>query len=126
MPGITCASAGWNSTSTCPVRRRRRRSGQCGAKAFLLRCPLPAAHRPLYDPAMATAAVLDREEYIEQVYFFRTFRERLGQNLAAQEILDHLHEEILATTRLPLAVQFLATELKHTGVLAAGFSRLSH
>jgi hypothetical protein len=75
---------------------------------------------------MATAALLDREEYIEQIYFFRTFRERLGQNLAAQEILEHLHEEILATTRLPLAIQFLATELKHTGELAPGFARLSH
>lgn len=75
---------------------------------------------------MAAATVLDREEYIEQVYFFRTFRERLAQNLAAQEILDHLHEEILATTRLPLAIQFLATELKHTGVLTAGFARLPH
>jgi hypothetical protein len=69
---------------------------------------------------------LEREEYIEQVYFFRVFRERLGQNLAAQEILERLHEEILSTTRLPLAIQFLATDLKHTGVLAIGFSRLSH
>jgi hypothetical protein len=75
---------------------------------------------------MTAATLLDREEYIEQVYFFRTFRERLAQNLAAQEILEHLHEEILATTRLPLAIQFLATELKHTGVLTAGFARLSH
>lgn len=75
---------------------------------------------------MAAAPSLDREEYIEQVYFFRTFRERLTQNLAAQEILERLHEEILATTRLPLAIQFLATELKHTGELASGFARLPH
>src|SRR3954453_6369308 len=75
---------------------------------------------------MATTPVLDREEYIEQVYFFRTLRERLGQNWAAQEILERLHEEILATTRLPLAIQFLATELKHTGELSTGFARLPH
>ena len=75
---------------------------------------------------MTAAPVLDREEYIEQVYFFRTFRERLTQNLAAQEVLERLHEEILATTRLPLAIQFLATELKHTGELASGFARLPH
>lgn len=75
---------------------------------------------------MPAAPALDREEYIEQVYFFRTFRERLTQNLAAQEILERLHEEILATTRLPLAIQFLATELKHTGELASGFARLPH
>ena len=82
--------------------------------------------QPGYDPGMSAATVLDREEYIEQVYFFRTFRERLSQNLAAQEVLERLHEEILATTRLPLAIQFLATELKHAGELASGFARLPH
>jgi hypothetical protein len=75
---------------------------------------------------MASATVLDREEYIEQAYFFRTFRERVVESLPAQEVLDRLHEEILATTRLPLAIQFLATELKHSGELASGFIRLSH
>src|SRR5262245_4399430 len=72
------------------------------------------------------AAILEREEYIEQAYFFRVFRERLSHNLAAQEVLEHLHEEILSTTRLPMAIQFLATELKHTGILASGFDRLPH
>jgi hypothetical protein len=75
---------------------------------------------------MATAPLLDREEYIEQAYFFRTFRERVQDNVPAQEVLERLHEEILATTRLPLAIQFLATELKHTGELASGFARLGH
>jgi hypothetical protein len=75
---------------------------------------------------MVTAPVLDREEYIEQAYLFRTFRERVQENLPAQEVLERLHEEILATTRLPLAIQFLATELKHTGELASGFARLPH
>ena len=74
---------------------------------------------------MSPATLLDREEYIEQAYFFRVFRERLAQNMAAQEILDHIHEEILSTTRLPYAVQFLATELKHSGLLSSGFARLS-
>jgi hypothetical protein len=71
-------------------------------------------------------SVLDREEYIEQAYFFRVFRERLGTNMAAQEVLSRIHEEILSTTRLPLAIQFLATELKHTGLLSSGFARLPH
>jgi hypothetical protein len=75
---------------------------------------------------MSPATLLDREEYIEQAYFFRVFRERLAQNMAAQEILDHIHEEILSTTRLPYAVQFLATELKHSGLLSSGFARLTH
>src|SRR5262245_37512799 len=75
---------------------------------------------------MSAAPAVDREEYIEQAYFFRTFRERLTQSMAAQEVLERLHEEILATTRLPYAIQFLATELKHTGELASGFARLPH
>jgi hypothetical protein len=75
---------------------------------------------------MTLAGVLDREEYIEQSYFFRVLRERLASNLAAQEILERIHEEILSTTRLPLAIQFLATELKHSGLLSSGFDRLPH
>src|SRR5436190_5159591 len=75
---------------------------------------------------MTTGAVLDREEYVEQAYFFRVFRERVTANMAAQEILDQVHQEILSTTRLPLAIQFLATELKHSGLLASGFTRLPH
>jgi hypothetical protein len=72
------------------------------------------------------ATLLEREEYIEQVYFFRVMRERVASNLAAQEILARIHEEILSTTRLPLAIQFLATELKHSGLLSSGFARLGH
>jgi hypothetical protein len=75
---------------------------------------------------MSSAVILDREEYIEQVYFFRTLRERVAENMATQEVLNRIHEEILATTRLPLAIQFLATELKHTGLLSTGFARLGH
>jgi hypothetical protein len=71
-------------------------------------------------------AILDREEYIEQAYFFNAFRERLAQNIPAQEVLERLHEEILSTTRLPYAVQFLASELKHSGLLSSGFARLEH
>src|SRR5262249_49559771 len=79
-----------------------------------------------YNVLMPDSPRLEREEYIEQIYFFRVFRERLAQNLAAQEILERLHEEILSTTRLPFAIQFLATDLKHTGLLATGFARLPH
>ena len=72
------------------------------------------------------APILDREEYIEQAYFFRTMRERVAEALPTQQILSHLHEEILSTTRLPMAIQFLATEIKHTGLLSSGFARLTH
>jgi hypothetical protein len=75
---------------------------------------------------MSSGPILDREEYIEQAYFFRVFRERIGASMAAQEILERVHEEILSTTRLPLAIQFLATELKHSGSLSSGFTLLPH
>jgi hypothetical protein len=75
---------------------------------------------------MVTAPILDREEYIEQAYFFRAFRERLADNLPAQDILTRVHEELLTSTRLPYAVQFIASELKHSGLLGNGFSRLPH
>src|SRR5262249_32969831 len=58
--------------------------------------------------------------------FFRVLRERVGTNLATQEVLERIHEEILSTTRLPFAIQFLATELKHSGLLSSGFARLPH
>lgn len=75
---------------------------------------------------MSTRPILDREEFVEQAYFFRTFRERVVENLPAQDVLGRIHEEILSTTRLPMAIQFLATELKHTGNLSTGFARLAH
>src|SRR5581483_6184894 len=75
---------------------------------------------------MATSKLLDREEYIEQAYFFRVLRERLAEGMAAQEVLERIDQEILAITRLPFAVQFLATELKHSGLLSSGFARLAH
>lgn len=70
--------------------------------------------------------VLDREEYVEQAYFFRTFRERVALNVPSQEVLATIDRELLSTTRLPMAVQFLATEMNHAGLLGAGFGRLTH
>ena len=72
------------------------------------------------------ATPLEREEYVEQAYFFRVFRERLADNLPAQEILSSVHDEVLTTTRLPLALQFLATDLKHSGLMGPAFGRMGH
>lgn len=69
---------------------------------------------------------LDREEYIEQAYFFRIFRERLEDNLASQEILETIREEILTTTKLPLALDFLRGEIMLKGKIAEGMARLTH
>src|SRR3954451_10018256 len=75
---------------------------------------------------MDTSKILDREEYIEQAYFFRTLRERVAENMATQDVLERIDQEILATTRLPYAIQFLKAEVKHTGLLSSGFARLPH
>jgi hypothetical protein len=75
---------------------------------------------------MSSARILDREESIEQVYFFRNLRERLAEGMATQDVLERIDQEILSTTRLPYAIQFLATEVKHTGLLSTGFARLPH
>ncbi len=70
--------------------------------------------------------LLPPEEYIEQSYFFRALRERILDQMPIQEILFSLDQEILSTTKLPLAIQFLATEIKHSGQLCTGFKRLGH
>ncbi|MFI5455594.1 MAG: hypothetical protein ACHRXM_09095 [Isosphaerales bacterium] len=70
--------------------------------------------------------VLEREEYIEQLYFFRTFRERLVDGLPSQEILARIGEELLSTTRLPLAVSFLHVEMKGCGQMGPAMDRISH
>ncbi len=71
-------------------------------------------------------STLPREEYIEQEYFFRVYRERLEQNTPSQDILKTVHEEILATTRLPMAVDFMRAEILHAGKISDAMARLSH
>lgn len=69
---------------------------------------------------------LDREELIEQAYFFRALRERSEQNLATQDLLAGIREEILSTTKLPLAIDFMAAELRLHGVFATAMAKLPH
>jgi len=71
-------------------------------------------------------AILDREEYIEQAYFFKTFLERLDEDLPSQEILMSIKEEILATTKLPLALDVLRGEMLLKGRLCEGMALLKH
>jgi len=70
--------------------------------------------------------LLDREEYIEQAYLFRVYRERLNENLPSQEILRGIREEVLATTKLPLALDFLIGEILLTGRLSDAMALLPH
>lgn len=70
--------------------------------------------------------MLEREEYVEQAYLFRVLAERIPKNLPLQECLRQVKEELLASTKLPIAVDFLRTELEHAGVLATAMARLNH
>jgi hypothetical protein len=70
--------------------------------------------------------LLDREEYVEQAYFFQTIRERMQQSMSTQDLLVAARQEILATTQLPFAIDFMASELKLTGGFATAMARLPH
>jgi len=70
--------------------------------------------------------VLDAEEYIEQAYFYHAFRERVLDGLPAQDVLARVGEEILSTTRLPLAISFLSSEIKVAGLMGPAMARLGH
>lgn len=69
---------------------------------------------------------LDREEYVEQAYFYQVLRERLQEGMATQDLLDSIRHELLSTTRLPLALDFMADELRHTGGFSTAMARLPH
>ncbi|MCC6510233.1 MAG: hypothetical protein IT423_14100 [Pirellulaceae bacterium] len=70
--------------------------------------------------------MLPREEYVEQAHFFRTLVERVGQNLPLQELLEQSRYEILATTKLPMAIDLMLAELKHRGQMSSGMAVLRH
>jgi hypothetical protein len=70
--------------------------------------------------------MLEREEYIEQAYFFRVLGERLLESVPTQDVLQLIREEILATTKLPMAIDYLLSELRHGGGFAPAMVRLGH
>ncbi len=69
---------------------------------------------------------LPREEYVEQAHFFTVLAERMAENTPAQEVLAAVREEVLATTKLPMAIDFLLAELRHQGTFAPGMRQLAH
>ncbi len=70
--------------------------------------------------------MLGSEEYIEQAYLFRALSERIRASEPVQETLRQLKQEILATTKLPLAIDFLLAELNHVGSMATAMERMAH
>ncbi|MEL6109594.1 MAG: hypothetical protein AAFU85_26590 [Planctomycetota bacterium] len=69
---------------------------------------------------------LDQEEYVEQAYLFQLLHEKAGGEFPIQDLLEQLRHEVLATTKLPMAMEFMLTEVKHSGLLAPAMHRLSH
>lgn len=70
--------------------------------------------------------MLSRAEYVEQAHFFRALSERIRQSLPIQEVLGGLRHECLATTKLPLAVDYMLSEIRHQGAFAPAMARLNH
>jgi len=78
------------------------------------------------NPGSAALSMLDREEYVEQAYLFKALLERGQQNIAIQDLLKSLQQEVLATSKLALALDYLSSELKHHGVFSTAMARLQH
>ncbi|MCH1496575.1 MAG: hypothetical protein L7U72_15255 [Rubripirellula sp.] len=73
-----------------------------------------------------THSLLDRSEYVEQVYLFQLLRERSAEEMPMQELLEQIRYELLSTTKLPFAIDYLLTELKHSGLMSPAMTRLAH
>lgn len=83
----------------------------------------PGAGRP---GSLDFVSLLPREEYVEQAHLFEVLALRMRENIPAQEILETVREEILVTTKLPMAVDFMLAELRHLGAFATAMERLPH
>jgi len=70
--------------------------------------------------------MLQREEYVEQSHFFKMLAERNALGISTQDLLGVVREEVLSTTKLPMAIDFLAGELKLHGVFHTAMATLSH
>ncbi len=69
---------------------------------------------------------LEPEEYVEQAHLFRALNQRIETAEPIQDILKHVREELLATTKLPMAVDYMLAELNHAGVMSTAMRRLPH
>ena len=69
---------------------------------------------------------LERPEYVEQAYLYQLLHERLAEDMPMQELLDQIRFELLTTTNLPMAIDYLLTELKHSGLMSPAMYKLSH
>lgn len=78
------------------------------------------------DSSSNPVAPLGVEEYVEQAHFFAMLATQLAENAPTQEVLSSAREEVLATTKLPMAIDFLLSELRHAGVMGTAMAKLDH
>jgi hypothetical protein len=70
--------------------------------------------------------MLEREEYVEQAYLFRMLGERLPENFPLQDLMAQIRHELLATTKLVMAIDYMLAELRHSGLVSNAMKRLDH
>lgn len=73
---------------------------------------------------------LPSDEYIEQAHLFDSLAKQVMLELELQQplqvLLQWLKQEVLATTKLPMAIDYMISEIKHVGTIGTAFQKLSH
>lgn len=70
--------------------------------------------------------MLDRDEHVEQAYFFRVLADRLKENVTMQDVFAVVEDEVLSTTKLSMAINYMLGELKHSGCFGPAMIKLDH
>ncbi len=70
--------------------------------------------------------ILDREDTSSWPISSACWLSARVKSMATQDLLKSVREEILATTKLPMAIDFLASESRLVGVFAPAMARLPH
>lgn len=73
-----------------------------------------------------TNAALDPAEHVEQGFLYQLLHERLSEDMPMQELLEQVRYELLSTTKLPMAIDYLLAELKHTGLMSPAMYKMAH
>lgn len=69
---------------------------------------------------------LNSEEYIEQAHLFHGLHNRVHASDPVQSLLKQMRYEVLATTKLPMAIDYMVAELSQTGMMSTAMQRLGH
>lgn len=69
---------------------------------------------------------LSADEYIEQAYLFSAMKTRLSPAEPVQMLLAAVRQEVLATVRLPMAIDYMLAELNHSGSMATAMQGMPH